>query len=1088
MLQQLIQAAVANRLLVVIALVCALLASIAALPKLNLDAFPDVTNVQVTINTAAEGLAAEEVEKLISYPVESAMYALPSVTDVRSLSRTGLSIVTVVFAEGTDIYFARQQVFEQLQAAKEAIPAGVGVPEIGPNTSGLGQIYQYILKAEPESGISAFELRSLNDYLIKLILMPVSGVTEVLSFGGDVRQYQVQLDPNKLISYGLSMTQVTTALESNNRNAGGWFMDQGQEQLVVRGYGMLPAGNEGLLAIGQIPLTEVKGTPVRVADIAKVAFGSEIRVGAVTMTRRDANGDAEKLGEVVAGVVLKRMGANTKSTIDDINARVKLIEQALPKGVSFEVFYDQADLVDQAVTTVRDALLMAFVFIIIILALFLVNLRATLLVLLSIPVSIGLALMVMSYFGLSANLMSLGGLAVAIGMLVDGSVVMVENIFKHLTQPDRRHLNVAQMRADGETDPYHGDEDGALPASKHEFVFDENDQSLERDQNQNHEPTMALRIMLAAKEVCSPIFFATAIIIVVFAPLFALEGVEGKLFQPMAVSIILAMLAALLVALIVVPALAVFLFKKGVVLRQSPLLVPLESGYRKLLTATMARPKLVILAAAGLFVGSLLLVPKLGTEFVPELEEGTINLRITLAPTASLETSLAVAPKIEAMLLEFPEVSYALSRIGAPELGGDPEPVSNIEIYIGLNPIESWTTADSRLALQREMEDKLKVFPGLLFTFSQPIATRVDELLSGVKAQLAIKIFGDSLDVLATKGQVLSDLVAKIPGAVDVSLEQVSGEAQLVIRPKRDSLARYGISVDQVMSLVSQGVGGVSAGQVIDGNARYDINVRLAKSFRQTPDAVQDLLLVGANGATVRLGDVASVEVELAPPNIRRDDVQRRVVVQANVAGRDMGSVVADIYNVIPQAQLPAGYTVVIGGQYENQQRAQQKLMLVVPVSIGLIALLLYFSFGSLKQVGLIMANVPLALFGGVIALYASGTYLSVPSSIGFITLFGVAVLNGVVLVDSINQRRQSGESLYESVYEGTVGRLRPVLMTALTSALGLIPILMSSGVGSEIQQPLAVVIIGGLFSSTALTLLVLPTLYRFLYQGKRHS
>lgn len=1077
MLQKLIQAAITNRLLVVIALVCALLASLAALPKLNLDAFPDVTNVQVTINTAAEGLAAEEVEKLISYPVESAMYALPAVTDVRSLSRTGLSIVTVVFKDGTDIYFARQQVFEQLQAAKEMIPGGVGVPEIGPNTSGLGQIYQYILRAEPDSGISAFELRSLNDYLIKLILMPVSGVTEVLSFGGDVRQYQVQVDPNKLSSYGLSMTQVTTALESNNRNAGGWFMDQGQEQLVVRGYGMLPAGREGLLAIGQIPLTEVKGTPVRVADIAKVAFGSEIRVGAVTMTRRDANGDAEKLGEVVAGVVLKRMGANTKSTIDDIKARVKLIEQALPKGVKFEVFYDQADLVDQAVTTVRDALLMAFVFIIIILALFLVNVRATLLVLLSIPVSIGLALMVMSYFGLSANLMSLGGLAVAIGMLVDGSVVMVENIFKHLTQPDRRHLTAAQARADGEADPYHGDEDGAKPAS-----------DAQSTQDENPEPTMALRIMLAAKEVCSPIFFATAIIIVVFAPLFALEGVEGKLFQPMAVSIILAMLAALLVALIVVPALAVFLFKKGVVLRQSPLLVPLESGYRRLLTATMARPKLVILAAAGLFIGSLLLVPKLGTEFVPELEEGTINLRVTLAPTASLETSLAVAPKIEAMLLEFPEVSYALSRIGAPELGGDPEPVSNIEIYIGLNPIKTWTTADSRLALQREMEEKLKVFPGLLFTFSQPIATRVDELLSGVKAQLAIKIFGDSLDVLATKGQVLSDLVAKIPGAVDVSLEQVSGEAQLVIRPKRDSLARYGISVDQVMSLVSQGVGGVSAGQVIDGNARYDINVRLAKSFRQTPDAVQDLLLVGANGATVRLGDVASVEVEMAPPNIRRDDVQRRVVVQANVAGRDMGSVVADIYKVIPQAQLPAGYTVVIGGQYENQQRAQQKLMLVVPISIGLIALLLYFSFGSLKQVGLIMANVPLALFGGVIALYLSGTYLSVPSSIGFITLFGVAVLNGVVLVDSINQRRQSGESLYESVYEGTVGRLRPVLMTALTSALGLIPILMSSGVGSEIQKPLAVVIIGGLFSSTALTLLVLPTLYRFLYQAKRHS
>ncbi|MGL4613961.1 MAG: efflux RND transporter permease subunit [Shewanella sp.] len=1049
MLQKMIEAAIKNRLLVVLALLAMIVASAAMLPKLNLDAFPDVTNVQVTINTQAEGLAAEEVEKLISYPVESAMYALPAVREVRSLSRTGLSIVTVVFAEGTDIYFARQQVFEQLQSAREMIPSGVGTPEIGPNTSGLGQIYQYILRADADSGIDATELRSLNDYLVKLILMPVGGVTDVLSFGGHVRQYQVQVDPNKLRAYGLSISQVTAALESNNRNAGGWFMDQGQEQLVVRGYGMLPAGADGLLAITQIPLTVDKGTPVRVGDIAKVDFGSEIRVGAVTMTRRDDVGQTQNLGEVVAGVVLKRMGSNTKATIDDIGERVQLIEQALPKGVSFEVFYDQADLVDKAVTTVRDALLMAFVFIVVILALFLVNIRATLLVLLSIPVSIGLALLVMSYYGLSANLMSLGGLAVAIGMLVDGSVVMVENIFKHLTQSGHHPSSASSAESGSEVES----------------------------------SDMTARIMLAAKEVCSPIFFATAIIIVVFAPLFALEGVEGKLFQPMAVSIILAMISALMVALIGVPAIAVYLFKRGVVLRDSVVLAPIDAFYRRLLSATLARPKMVIVSALVMFGLSMLLVPRLGTEFVPELEEGTINLRVTLAPTASLGTSLDIAPKLEAILLEFPEVEYALSRIGAAEIGGDPEPVSNIEIYIGLKPVEEWQSAGSRLELQRQMEEKLSVFPGLLLTFSQPIATRVDELLSGVKAQLAIKIFGPDLDVLSEKGQALSDLVAKIPGAVDVSLEQVSGEAQLVVRPQRDLLARYGISVDEVMSLVSQGIGGTSAGQVIDGNARYDIHLRLGAEFRQSPDAIKDLLLTGSNGATVRLGEVASVEVEMAPPNIRRDDVQRRVVVQANVAGRDMGSVVNDIYAIVPKAELPPGYTVMVGGQYENQQRAQQRLMLVVPVSIALIALLLYFSFGSVKQVLLIMANVPLALIGGVVALYLSGTYLSVPSSIGFITLFGVAVLNGVVLVDSINQRRQNGEALYLCVYEGTVGRLRPVLMTALTSALGLIPILLSSGVGSEIQKPLAVVIIGGLFSSTALTLLVLPTLYRWLHQ-----
>ncbi|MGB0893163.1 MAG: efflux RND transporter permease subunit, partial [Parashewanella sp.] len=852
MLQKLIEIAVEKRLLVVLALLFAIGGCIAMLPKLNLDAFPDVTNVQVTVNTEAEGLAAEEVEKLITYPVESAMYALPAVTEVRSLSRTGLSLVTVVFKEGTDIYFARQQVFEQLQAAKEAIPDGVGTPEIGPNTSGLGQIYQYILRSEPNSGISAAELRSLNDYLVKLILMPVSGVTDVLSFGGEVRQYQVQVNPNKLRAYGITMSQVTEALEKNNRNAGGWFMPQGQEQLVVRGYGFLPAGQAGLDAIAQIPLIENKGTPVKVSDIGKVTYGNEIRVGAVTMTKRDPRGNPQYMGEVVAGVVLKRLGANTKATIDDIKARVPMIEQALPKGVTFQPFYDQSDLVEKAVTTVKDALLLAFVFIVVILALFLVNIRATMLVLLSIPVSIGLALMVMSYYGLSANLMSLGGLAVAIGMLVDGSVVMVENIFKHLTQHKQENKT------------------SVLQVSK--------------------------EVLNAAKEVCSPIFFATAIIIVVFAPLFALEGVEGKLFQPMAVSIILAMISALVVALVVVPALAVYLFKSGVTLKQSVILKPLESVYRKVLAVVMAKPKTVILLAVTVFTISMTLLPKLGTEFVPELEEGTINLRVTLAPTASLQSSIDVAPKIEKLLLAFPEVNYALSRVGAPELGGDPEPVSNIEIYIGLKPVEQWTSATNRFELQRLMEKKLSAFPGLLFTFSQPIATRVDELLSGVKAQLAIKLFGPDLNVLSKKGEELSELVAKIPGAVDVSLEQVSGEAQLVVRPNRAKLARYGISVDEVMSLISQGIGGVSAGQVIDGNARYDINVRLAKRFRSSPDAIRNLILTGVSGATVRLGEVADVNVEMAPPNIRRDDVQRRVVVQANVSGRDMGSVVKDIY------------------------------------------------------------------------------------------------------------------------------------------------------------------------------------------------
>lgn len=1038
MLVKLIALAQRQRMLLLLMLLALVGLSFWALPKLDLDAFPDVTNVQVTINTEAEGLAAEEVEQLISYPVEASMYSLPGVTEVRSLSRTGLSVVTVVFEEGTDIYFARQQVFSQLSEAQTMIPDGVGTPEIGPNSSGLGQIYQYTLQATPASGIDAAELRSLNDYLIKLLLMPVSGVTDVLSFGGEVRQYQVRVNPNKLRAFDVSLAQLQAAIAANNRNAGGWYLQRGEAQLVVRGYGFLPADDAGLAAIAEIPITEVDGVPIRVADVAEVGFGGEIRVGAVTMTQRDANGQAHAVGEVVAGVVLKRIGANTKATIDDIKAREAMIKQALPEGVSFEVFYDQASLVSKAVTTVRDALLFAFGLIVVILALFLVNLRATVLVLLSIPLAIMLALLVMRYWGISANLMSLGGLAIAIGMLVDGSVVMVENIFSKLSA----HVT------DGE-------------------------RSL----------SLVQRILLAANEVARPIFFATAIIIIVFAPLFTLQGVEGKLFQPMALSIILAMIAALLVALLVVPALATYLFRQPLQQRQSPVLRWLLPCYQRLLQQVMAWPKLTLLCALIALLLSLSLLPRLGTEFVPELEEGTINLRVTLAPDASLDTALMVAPKLEKMLLTFPEVEYALSRIGAPELGGDPEPVSNIEIYIGLKPQAEWQTASSRPELQRLMAETLNQFPGLLLTFSQPIATRVDELLSGVKAQLAIKLFGPELAVLADKGAVLAELVKQVPGAVDVALEQVAGEAQLVVRPKRALMARYGISVDQLMALVSTGIGGSNVGQIIDGNARYDINVRLAPAFRASADRIADLQFTTANGALVRVGDVADIAEVSAPPNIRRDDVQRRVVVQANVAGRDMGSVVDDIYALVDKAQLPAGYSVVIGGQYENQQRAQQRLLLVVPLSILLIALLLYLSFGTIKQVLLIMANVPLALIGGVVALWLSNTYLSVPSAIGFITLFGVAVLNGVVLVDAINQRRQQGQSVADASYWGAVGRLRPVLMTALTSALGLLPILLSHGVGSEIQQPLAVVVLGGLVSSTALTLLVLPTAYRLLHR-----
>ncbi|MEM0515485.1 CusA/CzcA family heavy metal efflux RND transporter [Pseudoalteromonas sp. YIC-827] len=1037
MFNKLINWSVSHRLMVILALLLVMALSVVMIPRLNLDAFPDVTNVQVAINTEAPGLAAQEVEQLITYPIEAVMYAMPDVEQVRSISKTGLSGVTVVFKEGTDIYFARQLVFERLQAAKELIPQGVGTPEMGPNTSGLGQVYQYLLIADEDAGFDAMSLRSLNDWVVKLLVMPVDGVTDVLSFGGQVRQYQVNLNPSKLLAYELNQEDIVAALENSNSNVGGWYMQRGQEQLVVRGTGWFNHGDQGIEQLKHVAIKSIDGTVVTLGDIANVNVGSEIRQGAVTMTKRNAQGEPQALGEVVSGVVLKRMGANTKLTIDGINERVERINQALPQGVRFEPFYDQSTLITQALNTVINALVLAFVFIIIVLALFLMNVRATFLVLISIPISIALALCVMSWWGLSANLMSLGGIAVAIGMLVDGSVVMVENIFKRLSQ----------------------NPDGI---------------SIEN------------QIKHAGHEVARPVFFAASIILVVFTPLFSFEGVEAKLFQPMAISIILAIVSAILVALIVVPALACVLFKNGVKPRQSPLLAPIDSAYRFALKHALKHPIVIVSAATLLVIAAAFTLPRIGTEFVPELEEGTINLRVTLAPSSSLDTALEVAPVLEQKLLTFPEVTYALSRIGRAEIGGDPEPVNNIEIYIGLKPVDQWQSASNRFELQSLMEKELSVYPGLLFNFSQPISTRVDELLSGVKAQLAIKLFGPDLDVLAQKGQEIEQLVKQVPGASDVALEQIEGEAQLVIAPKRQALARYGLQVADVMEIVRDGIGGRSAGQIINGNERYDIYVRYEQARRSTPADIGNLYLRSSSGAWVRLADVADISISSGPPQIRRDDVQRRVVVQANVQGRDMGSVVADIREQInSNIELEGGYSVSIGGQFENQQRAQKRLSVVIPLSLLAIALLLYFAFNSLSQAALILINVPLAVIGGVFSLYLFDQYLSVPSSVGFITLFGVAVLNGVVMVERINQALGETNDVRQAVFEGATSRLRPVLMTALTSALGLIPMLLSQGVGAEIQRPLASVIVGGLVSATLLTLFVLPALYPLFSKAK---
>ena len=1022
MIDRLIEMSVARRFLVVVLALGLLGYGIYSVSNLNVDAFPDVTNIQVQVNTTAPGLAAEEVEKLITFPIESVMNGLPDVTEVRSMSKTGLSVITVVFKDSVNIYFARQLVLEKLQLAKERIPQGLGDPEMGPITTGLGQIYKYILVGE---GKSAMELRALNDWLVKFQLRTVPGVTDVLSFGGEVRQYQVHVDPAKLLKYKLTLEDLRTAIEANNTNAGGWYIEGNTEQLVVRGEGLIRGGDEGLKDIGNIVVKAVDGVPVHVRDAAQVAFGGEIRQGAVTMNGK---------GEVVMGIVLQLTGANTKQVIDAVRKKVDSVQKSLPPDVKIAPVYDQADLVNKAVGTVQKSLLEAVVLIVIVLFLFLWNVRSAMVVILSIPLSMLIAVIMMRWYGLSANLQSLGGLAIGIGMMVDGSIVMVENIVRHLAE-----------RTTHRREP--------LPH----------------------------RVVQAAKEVGQPIFFAVLIIVVVFLPLFTLQGVEGKLFSPMAFTIAFAMLGSLVVALTIVPVLSVLAFRGNLSEKESFLVRLLKWAYQPVVRWAVSHRIVVVSAAVLALVMSLVLVPFLGTEFVPALDEGTMTIRVTMNPSISLEESKRIAGRLEQKLMKYPEVTYALSQIGRAELGGDPEPIANNEIFVGLKPQAEWKTATTREELIKVFQNDLMEHPGIVLNFSQPIATRVDELISGVKAQIAIKLFGEELRTLEEKGREIEAAVRNIPGATDVQMEQISGETQLVVRANRDALARYGINVAQVMEIVSKAIGGEPVTDVIEGQRRFAVYLRMAEPFRRDVRSISALLVPGEGGMSVPLSQVADVRLVEGPPLISRESAQRRVVVLCNVMNRDMGGFVEEARAAIQsKVKMPAGYFITWGGQFENQQRAQATLMIVVPVSLGMIFMLLFMFFGSVKNALLIIMNVPFALIGGIVALALTNQYLSVPSSVGFITLFGVAVLNGVVMVSYFNQLLREGKTLVESAVTGAMLRLRPVLMTAMAASLGLIPLLLSKGIGSEVQRPLATVVVGGLISSTLLTLVVLPALYQW--------
>ena len=1026
-----------NRLLIVLLTLGVVGGGAVALSKLPIDAFPDVSPVLVQVITVTPSLAPEEVEKLVTYPVEVAMNGLPGVSHTKSLSTFGLSQVSVYFKDGVNIYFARQLALERLQEAKDQIPPGVGEPRLGPITTGLGQVYQYVVQGP---GRDLMELRAIQDWIVRYNLRTVPGVADVISFGGGVKQYQVQIDPRALRQYGVTLDEVRQALGANNRNVGGGYIVHGPEEYLVRGLGLA----ENLGDLGNIIVTTRGGSPIYIRNLATVTFGPEVRRGAATM-----NG----AGEVVTGIVLKRIYENTSQVIQAVKAKVAEINRALPPGVRVAPYYDQSELVARAVGTVRDALLEGVVLIAIVLFLFLGNVRSALIVTAMLPLSLLLAFLLMQYVDLSANLMSLGGLAIGIGMMVDGGVVMVENVYRHFGEAAR---GPESRFGGGLDDP---------PGGRNESRLD--------------------LVLRSAQEVGRPIVFAIAIIIIVFLPLFTLQGVEGKMFRPMALTISFAMLGSLIFSLTLIPVLCSFFLRSG---REGDTWIMrwTKRSYLPLLRWSLAN-RTKLLAGAVVALGlSLALVPFLGTEFVPQLEEGSIMIRPTMAPSAGLDEMVRTSTRLEPIVRSFPEVKDVVSLDGRAEASGDPDPVNTAMMLVTLKPRDQWKTGRSKAELIEALERRLSRYPGLALSFTQPIAMRVDELISGVRAQLAITVFGEDLDQLVRLGNELQSVVAAVPGAVDVQTEQVTGQPQVQIKVDRTAISRYGLNVNDVLDVVETAIGGEEVGQVFEGVRRFDINLRLQEQYRQDVAEIRRLVIpVPGGNASVPLSEVADVRVVTGPKQISHDNGQRRIVVQLNVRGRDLGGFVAEAQRAVAaRVNLPSGYFVTWGGQFENQRRAMRRLAIIVPLTIGLIYVLLFSSFNSLRQAALIILNIPFALIGGIVGLAVSRQYLSVPASVGFIALFGVAVLNGVVLVSYINALRREGAGLEEAVLRGTELRLRPVLMTATVAILGLLPLLFSTGAGSEVQRPLATVVVGGLLTSTALTLLVLPALYGW-FEGR---
>jgi cobalt-zinc-cadmium resistance protein CzcA len=1020
MLNAIVDAALRYKVLVLVAFAVLVGLGVMAFRQVPVDAFPDVTPAQVNIYTESPGVAAEDIERLLTVPIEGAMAGLPDVDVVRSVSLFGLSYVGVYFKDDVDIYFARRLVGEKLQEVKERLPQGYGEPVLGPNSSGLGQVFWYTIE-DADKKLSAMDLRTLHDWTVRLILRTAPGVDDVTTWGGHEKQYQVQIDPRRLVKYGLTFKEVMERLAANNKQVGGQYLNIGVEQYLVRGIGLV--GN--VADIGSIVVAERNGTPLYVRDIADVTAAPAVRFGAVT---RDGH-------ETVLGIALARIHENAANVVAGVKAKLATAQAALPKGIELKAVYDRTEIVEKALKTAESALLEGSILVAIILFLFLGEFRSAIVVIVTLPLAMLFAFILMNRFGLSANLMSLAGLAIGIGMMVDGAVVMVENAFRLLS---------------------HARESG-------------------RPINRTHV------VLEAAREVANPIAFAILIIIVVFLPLFSLTGLEGKLFKPMALTITFAMIGSLLLSLTLVPVLAALILKPKEE-KDTWLVRGAKKIYLPLLDWALDRKKTVVVAAVALLIGSLALFPLLGKEFMPQLQEGAIMFRVVGIPSTSLDESIRVANVMDASLRKkYPQVRSVLATIGRAEKGETAD-VNYMEVLLDLKPQDEWPQKQSFSALGKEMQEYLEgEVQTAVFGATQPIQMRVEELISGVRATLALKVYGEDLDKLEDLSGQLKTVIGGVSGVADLSAEANKGKPQMVIEVDRQAASRYGLNADDILSVVQAGVGGETVSTLIDGTRRFDIAVRLAEEYRNSPSAIASIPIRTAEGALVPFSQVAKIKLDEGYTFVRRESLQRYAVLQMDVQGRDVDGFVQDANAAIAaKVKMPPGYWIEWGGAFENQQRAMARLGVIVPLTIGLIFILLYTAFNSVRHATLIIANVPFAIIGGIVGLFISGQYLSVPSAIGFIAVFGVAMLNGIVLVSFLNDRRRQGLSVREAVKQGTALRLRPVLMTASVAILGLIPMLISTGVGAETQRPLATVVVGGLITSTLLTLLLLPLIWEW--------